>query len=75
MDAAFAAYSREYKDCIYRIGSVLGPNPFPLIVHDFQHVVGEEAREQFVEMTGHLPDAIVACVGGGSNAAGFSPVS
>jgi len=71
VDAAFAAYSREYKDCIYCIGSVLGPHPFPMMVRDFQHVVGEEAREQFVEMTGELPDAITACVGGGSNAAGF----
>ncbi len=71
VDAAFAAYTNEYKDCIYCIGSVLGPHPFPLMVRDFQHVVGEEAREQFVGMTGELPDAIVACVGGGSNAAGF----
>jgi len=71
VDAAFAAYAKEYKDCIYCIGSVVGPHPFPMMVRDFQHVVGEEAREQFVDMTGHLPDAIVACVGGGSNAAGF----
>jgi tryptophan synthase beta chain len=71
VDAAFAAYTKEYKDCIYCIGSVLGPHPFPLMVRDFQHVVGEEAREQFIGMTGELPDAIVACVGGGSNAAGF----
>ena len=71
VDAAFDAYSREYKDCIYCIGSVLGPHPFPMMVRDFQSVVGIEAREQFVEMTGHLPDAVVACVGGGSNAAGF----
>ncbi len=71
VDDAFAAYAREYKDCIYCIGSVLGPHPFPMMVRDFQHVVGEEAREQFTEMTGELPDAIVACVGGGSNAAGF----
>ena len=71
VDAAFAAYAREYKDCIYCIGSVVGPHPFPMMVRDFQRVVGEEARSQFVEMTGHLPDAIVACVGGGSNAAGF----
>ncbi len=71
VDAAFAAYSREYKDCIYCIGSVLGPHPFPLMVRDFQSVVGIEAREQFTEMTGHLPDAIVACVGGGSNAMGL----
>ena len=71
VDAAFAAYAKEYKDAIYCIGSVLGPHPFPLMVRDFQHVVGEEARAQFVEMTGELPDAIVACVGGGSNAMGF----
>lgn len=71
VDAAFAAYAREYKDCIYCIGSVLGPHPFPMMVRDFQSVVGIEAREQFVEMTGELPDVITACVGGGSNAAGF----
>ena len=71
VDAAFEAYSKEYKDCIYCIGSVLGPHPFPMMVRDFQHVVGIEAREQFLEMTGHLPDVITACVGGGSNAAGF----
>ena len=56
---------------IYCIGSVLGPHPFPMMVRDFQSVVGIEAREQFIGMTGHLPDAIVACVGGGSNAAGL----
>ncbi len=71
VDAAFDAYSREYNDAIYCIGSVLGPHPFPMMVRDFQHVVGEEARAQFLEMTGELPDAITACVGGGSNAAGF----
>ncbi len=71
VDAAFEAYSKEYKDCIYCIGSVLGPHPFPMMVRDFQHVVGEEAREQFLEMTGELPDAVVACVGGGSNAMGM----
>ncbi len=71
VDAAFAAYAREYKDCIYCIGSVLGPHPFPMMVRDFQSVVGIEAREQFIGMTGELPDAIVACVGGGSNAAGL----
>ena len=71
VDAAFEAYAKEYKDAIYCIGSVLGPHPFPMMVRDFQHVVGEESREQFLEMTGYLPDSIVACVGGGSNAAGF----
>ena len=71
VDAAFAAYAREYKDCIYCIGSVLGPHPFPMMVRDFQSVVGIEAREQFLNMTGELPDAVVACVGGGSNAMGM----
>jgi tryptophan synthase beta chain len=71
VDAAFAAYSNEYKDAIYCIGSVLGPHPFPMMVRDFQSVVGIEAREQFVGMTGELPDAIVACVGGGSNSMGL----
>lgn len=71
VDAAFAAYSRDYKDCIYCIGSVVGPHPFPMMVRDFQSVIGIEAREQFVEMTGELPDAVVACVGGGSNAMGI----
>ena len=71
VDAAFEAYAREYKDAIYCIGSVVGPHPFPMMVRDFQSVVGIEARQQFVDMTGELPDAIVACVGGGSNAAGF----
>ena len=71
VDAAFAAYAKEYEDSIYCIGSVLGPHPFPMMVRDFQSIVGIEAREQLTEMTGELPDAIVACVGGGSNAAGF----
>ena len=71
VDAAFDAYRKEYKDAIYCIGSVLGPHPFPMMVRDFQSVVGIEAREQFMDMTGHLPTAIVACVGGGSNAAGL----
>ena len=71
VDAAFDAYSREYKDAIYCIGSVVGPHPFPMMVRDFQSVVGIEAREQFLEMTGELPDAVVACVGGGSNSMGM----
>ena len=62
---------KEYKDAIYCIGSVVGPHPFPMMVRDFQSVVGIEAREQFLDMTGELPDAIVACVGGGSNAMGL----
>ena len=71
VDAAFLAYMKEYKDAIYCIGSVVGPHPFPMMVRDFQSVVGIEAREQFLAMTGELPDAIVACVGGGSNAMGL----
>lgn len=71
VDAAFEAYSTEYKDCIYCIGTVVGPHPFPMMVRDFQSVVGFEAREQFIDMTGELPDTVVACVGGGSNAAGM----
>ena len=71
VDAAFKAYANEYKEAIYCIGSVLGPHPFPMMVRDFQSVVGIEAREQFLSMTGELPDAVVACVGGGSNAMGM----
>ena len=71
VDAAFDAYMKEHKDAIYCIGSVVGPHPFPMMVRDFQSVVGIEAREQFLNMTGELPDAVVACVGGGSNAMGM----
>lgn len=71
VDAAFEGYMKEYKDAIYCIGSVVGPHPFPMMVRDFQSVVGFEARDQFKEMTGNLPDAICACVGGGSNAMGL----
>jgi tryptophan synthase beta chain len=55
----------------YTIGSVVGPHPFPMIVRDFQSVIGRETREQCRERFGRLPDAVVACVGGGSNAAGM----
>ena len=71
VDAAFEAYAKDYENSIYCIGSVVGPHPFPMMVRDFQSVVGIEAREQFIDMTGELPDAVVACVGGGSNSAGF----
>jgi tryptophan synthase beta chain len=58
----------------YIIGSVVGPHPFPLMVREFQSVIGTEARQQCLEQVGRLPDAVVACVGGGSNAAGmFQP--
>lgn len=71
VDSAFDSYAKNYKDSIYCIGSVMGPHPFPLMVRDFQAVVGYEAREQFLEMTGGMPDEICACVGGGSNAMGM----
>ena len=58
-------------DTYYLLGSVLGPHPYPLMVREFQAVIGQEARRQFMELTGRLPDAIVACVGGGSNAMGI----
>ena len=54
----------------YLIGSVVGPHPYPMLVRDFQRIIGVEARQQMLDTTGHLPDYIVACVGGGSNAIG-----
>ncbi len=58
-------------DTYYLMGSVLGPHPYPLMVREFQSVIGREAREQFLQQTGRLPDAVVASVGGGSNALGI----
>ena len=58
-------------DTYYLLGSVLGPHPYPLMVREFQAVIGREARAQMLEQTGRLPDAIVACVGGGSNSLGI----
>jgi tryptophan synthase beta chain len=71
VDAAFEGYLKEYQDAIYCIGSVVGPHPVPMMVRDFQAVVGFEAKDQFVDMVGHLPDTICASVGGGSNAIGL----
>jgi tryptophan synthase beta chain len=71
VDSAFNAYVEDPETALYCIGSVVGPHPFPMMVRDFQHVVGIEAKEQFHEMTGELPDNVVACVGGGSNAMGI----
>ncbi len=71
VDAAFADYLENYKETIYCIGSAVGPHPFPMMVRDFQMVVGYEAREQFQEMMGFLPDVVTACVGGGSNSIGM----
>ena len=71
VDAAFEAYLEDPVSQLYAIGSVVGPHPFPMMVRDFQQIVGLEAREQFQDMTGKLPDNLVACVGGGSNAMGL----
>ncbi len=71
VDSAFQAYLQDPINSIYCIGSVVGPHPFPMMVRDFQTVVGIEAREQYLEMTGHLPEVVCACVGGGSNAMGI----
>ncbi len=71
VDSAFDAYVKDPVNQLYAIGSVVGPHPFPEMVRDFQSIVGIEAREQFFEMTGRLPDHAVACVGGGSNALGL----
>jgi tryptophan synthase beta chain len=71
VDSAFNAYLKDPDSTIYCIGSVVGPHPFPMLVREFQRVVGVEAREQFFEMTGEMPDNLVACVGGGSNAIGL----
>ncbi len=71
VDSAFESYLKDPISTIYCIGSVVGPHPFPMMVRDFQRVVGIEAKEQFLEMTGELPDKVVACVGGGSNAMGI----
>ncbi|WP_273277152.1 tryptophan synthase subunit beta [Maribacter polysiphoniae] len=71
VDSAFEAYMKDPISTIYCIGSVVGPHPFPMMVRDFQRIVGIEAKEQFFDMTGELPDNVVACVGGGSNAMGI----
>ncbi|PSW20752.1 tryptophan synthase subunit beta [Photobacterium sanctipauli] len=71
VDAAFEAYLKDPVNQLYAIGSVVGPHPFPMMVRDFQSIIGNEARVQFKEMTGNLPNNLVACVGGGSNAMGL----
>ncbi|GAA1895283.1 tryptophan synthase subunit beta [Actinomadura bangladeshensis] len=67
---AFRDWVATVDDTHYCIGSVMGPHPFPMMVRDFQRIIGVEARRQCLDMTGALPDAVVACVGGGSNAIG-----
>ena len=71
VDSAFESYLKDTKTQMFAIGSVVGPHPFPKMVRDFQSIIGIESKEQFFEMTGKLPDAIAACVGGGSNAMGI----
>lgn len=63
-------WTRRMEDTLYVLGSVMGPHPFPMMVRDFQKVIGKEIREQLMEKGGRLPDAVIACVGGGSNAMG-----
>lgn len=71
VDSAFESYLKDTASQFYAIGSVVGPHPFPQMVRDFQSIIGEEARGQFIEMTGKLPDNVIACVGGGSNSIGM----
>ncbi len=67
---AMREWTKRIDDTHYCLGSVMGPHPFPTIVRDFQAVISKEAREQILEKEGKLPDAVLACVGGGSNAIG-----
>ncbi|MEC5424576.1 tryptophan synthase subunit beta [Virgibacillus sp. C22-A2] len=71
VNEALRYWVSHVKDTHYILGSVVGPHPFPKIVRDLQSVIGEETKEQLVDQTGQLPDAIIACVGGGSNAMGM----
>jgi tryptophan synthase beta chain len=71
MNEAFRDWVSTVETTHYCIGSVGGPHPFPLMVRDFQRVIGVEARRQILDMAGRLPDAVIACVGGGSNAIGI----
>ncbi|MCP4589745.1 MAG: tryptophan synthase subunit beta [bacterium] len=74
INAALRDWLGSVEDTHYVIGSVMGPHPFPMLVRDFQSVIGRETREQMLQAEGRLPDLIAACVGGGSNAAGiFAP--
>lgn len=68
---AMRDWTTNVKDTHYILGSVLGPHPYPMIVRDFQAIIGKEARQQILKAEGRLPDCLVACVGGGSNAIGL----
>ena len=71
INEALRDWTASYEDTHYLLGTVAGPHPFPLMVREFQRVIGKEAREQILEIEGRLPDAVIACVGGGSNAIGI----
>jgi tryptophan synthase beta chain len=71
VNEAFRQWTTRLEDTHYCMGSVMGPHPFPTIVRDFQSVIGREVRQQILQAEGRLPDALVACVGGGSNAMGL----
>jgi len=71
VDSAFNAFLKDPENIFFGIGSVVGPHPYPMIVRDFQSVVGREVKQQIMEQEHKLPDYLVACVGGGSNAIGL----
>lgn len=71
IDSAFSVFAADYADTFFAIGSAVGPDPYPSMVRDFQSIIGREARRQVLEKEGCLPDALVAAVGGGSNALGL----
>ena len=71
VNEAMRDWTTRVDDTLYVLGSVMGPHPFPMIVRDFQSVISREAREQILEKEGRLPTAVMACVGGGSNAMGM----
>lgn len=71
LNEALRDWVTNVDDTFYIIGTVAGPHPYPVMVRDFQAVIGRESRQQMLDMTGKLPDALVACVGGGSNAIGL----
>ncbi len=71
VNEAMGEWAKHTEDSFYVLGSVVGPHPFPTMVHDFQSVISKEAREQILEAEGKLPDLVCACVGGGSNAIGM----
>lgn len=71
VNEAMREWTNRMDDTLYVLGSVMGPHPFPMIVRDFQKIIGEEVRAQLMEKEGRLPDAVLACVGGGSNSMGL----